>query len=225
MEIDPLLRQSYLCKELDESELEKVRAILSVRKLKKGAILFFEGDPAEGFFMVLQGGMRIYKASAEGKEYTLHRIGQGQIFAEAAIFSGRGFPANACALEDSLLAFFPKDRFLKLLQESPRISLKMIGGLAAFVREFNQMVADLSLKEVSSRLAAFLLRELERVPGEPIMLDISKSELARRLGTVSETLSRNLKKLKSLDCIDVEGKKITILDRGRLNRIAEGEKA
>ncbi|MHC4941581.1 MAG: Crp/Fnr family transcriptional regulator [Planctomycetota bacterium] len=224
MEIDPLLRQSHLCTELDETELEKVRAILSVRRLKKGEILFFEGDPAEGFFMVLQGGMRIYKASAEGKEYTLHRIGQGQIFAEAAIFSGKGFPANASAIEDSTLAFFPKERFLKLLQESPRISLKMIGGLSAFVREFNQMVADLSLKEVSARLASYLLRELRRAPGDTVILDVPKSELARRLGTVSETLSRNFKKLKSLNCIQVEGKKITILDSGRLVRIAEGEK-
>lgn len=224
MEIEPLLRSSHLCAELDEEELAKVRTILIQRSLKKNETLFFEGDPAEGFYLLLKGKVRIFKSSMEGKEYTLHLIHPGQIFAEAAIFGSRIYPANCCALEDSLLGFFPKDRFMKLLEGSPRISLKMIGGLAAFVREFNQMVEELSLREVSARLASYLLREQERQQGSALTLDISKSELARRLGTVSETLSRNLKKLRGSGCIEVSGKRITILDALKLTRIAEGEK-
>lgn len=224
MEIDALLRVSHLCKELDDEERGKVRQIVQIRRIKKNEILFFEGDPADGFYLLFEGRVRIYKSSPEGKEYTLHLIHAGQIFAEAAIFGGKGFPANCRALDDSLLGFFPRDRFMRLLESSPRISLKMIGGLAAFVREFNQMVEELSLKEVSARLAAYLLREQRRQPGSVVELEISKSELASRLGTISETLSRNFKKLRTMGCIEVAGRKITILDQNKLLLIAEGEK-
>jgi CRP-like cAMP-binding protein len=218
-----LLRASHLCAELDEAELASLEAVVVRRGLKKGEYLFFEGDPAEGFFILLRGGIRVYKASPDGREVTLHLIGPGQIFAEAAIFSGRGYPANACALEDSLVGFLPKERFLALLADSPKISLKMIAGLAGYVREFNRMVEDLGLKEVPARLASYLLREGERQGARVITLPSRKAELARRLGTAGETLSRAFKRLSELGCLRVEGKKIAILDAGRLHRVASGE--
>ena len=151
-------------------------------------------------------------------------IHSGQMFAEAALFSGKGYPANSCAMEDSTVAFFPKDRFLKLLHDSPKICLKMIGGLSSFVREFNQKVEELSLKEIPARLAYYLLTEHDKHSSASFELDISKSELASRLGTVSETLSRTLKKFKESKILEVNGKKITILDLDQLELIAEGEK-
>jgi CRP/FNR family transcriptional regulator len=100
----------------------------------------------------------------------------------------------------------------------------MIASLAAFVREFNRKVEELSLKEVSARLASFLLEEGEKYSSRKFELEISKGALASRLGTVSETLSRNFKKLRDLGCIEVAGKSITILDTDRLQTIAGGEK-
>jgi CRP/FNR family transcriptional regulator len=85
-------------------------------------------------------------------------------------------------------------------------------------------VEELTLKEVPSRIASFLLEESEKRKSAQIILDIPKGELARRLGTAGETLSRNLKKLKELGVLKVEGNRITILDSTRLNSIAEGEK-
>ncbi len=224
MKVEELLKNAYLCSELDEEELQKLVQIAVVRRCRKKELLFFEGEPAKGFYVLLEGKVRVYKSSAEGKEITLHQIQPGQMFAEAALFGGKGYPANCSALEDALVAFFPKDRFLNLLKQSPGISLKMIAGLSAFVREFNRKVEELSLKEVSARLAAFLLGESKRHSQKTFTLEISKGELANRLGTVGETLSRNLKKLKDLGCIDVEGKRITLRDAGLLRRISEGEK-
>ena len=218
------LRHCSLCRELDEKELKALAEIASVRRPAKGDILFWEGDHATGFYVLLAGSIRIYKASAEGKEYTIHQIRPGQMFAEAAIFGGQHYPANCAALTDSEVAFFPKDRFLHLIKTSPDISLKMIAGLSAFVREFNQMVEDLSLHEVSARLARFLLAEGERTQGDTFILDTTKAELANKLGTVSETLSRNLKKFRELQVIQVEGDRITLLDFPRLKSIADGEK-
>jgi CRP/FNR family transcriptional regulator len=224
MDLESLLRRTYLCAELDGKELKQVLQIVETRRLKRGEILFYEGAPATGFFLLLEGRVRIYKSSTEGKEYTLHIIQPGQMFAEAALFSGRGFPAHCAALEDARVAHLPKDRFLALLEQSPRISLKMITGLSAFVREFNQKVEELSLKEVSARLAAYIIREKNRRAVSKFDLEISKGELASKLGTISETLSRNFKKLKDLGCIEVSGRTIIILDETRLDAIAAGEK-
>ena len=219
-----LLKSCYLCKELDDEELNSLAEIVFIRSIDKGEILFFQGDPANGFYTLLSGLIRIYKSSPDGKEYTLHTIRPGQMFAEAAIFGGNKFPANCIALEESVVAFFAKDRFVKLIGDSPQISLKMISALSGFVRDFNRQIENLSLKEISARVALFLLHKAESTGQNIIVLDISKSELANSLGTISETLSRNFRKMKDLGAIEIDGKNISILDFDKLQAIAEGEK-
>ena len=219
-----LLHNCYLCRDLDQRELEALEEIVSIRQANKGEVLFLQGDPATGFYMLLSGSIRVYKASPEGKEYTLHYIQSGQMFAEAAVFKGKTFPANAVATAESTVAFFPKERFVRLIGDSPQMSLKMIAALSGFVREFNQQIEDLSLKEVPARLASHLLRKAKQFSSNQVTLDITKTELARSLGTISETLSRNLRKLRDLGVVAVDGKNITILDPERLRAVADGEK-
>ena len=224
MDYQPLLKNCYLCRDLDAVEMAAMTAIAVFRKVKKNEVIFFEGDPAGGFYVLLEGLVRIYKSSPEGREYTLHRIGPGQMFAEAAICRGKTFPANAVAVEPSIVAFFPKDRFIELITVSPQISMKMLSALSGFIRDFNRQVEDLSLREVSARLASFLLQKITVSPDKTVRLEISKSELARSLGTISATLSRNLKKMRELGVIKVDGQVIVVLDSDRLKNIAEGEK-
>lgn len=224
MDLTNLLKKSHLGAGLDGDELAALGEITLSRTVHKNEIIFLEGDPAEGFFLLLSGKVRIYKASPDGREYTIHQIQPGQMFAEVAIFRGGHYPANCAAMEDSTIAFFPKDKFQQLLKKSPQISLKIIGSLSAFLRDYNRQVEALSLKEVPARIASFLLNEFEKSEKKTIVLDTSKTELARRLGTISETLSRNLKKLKELNIIRVRGKEITVTDPARLSDIADGEK-
>ncbi len=219
-----LLKNCYLCKELDDQELNTLAEIVFIRTVDRGEILFLQGDPANGFYTLLSGLIRIYKSSPDGKEYTLHTIRSGQMFAEAAIFGGKIYPANCIALDDSVVAFFPKEKFVGLITESPQISLKMISALSGFVREFNQQIENLSLKEISARLALFLLNQAENTGKKTVVLDISKSELANSLGTISETLSRNFKKMRELNVIGIDGNSISILDFDKLRAIAEGRK-
>lgn len=218
------LKTCTLCAQLNDQEFQAIEQIVSVRSIAKNEILFLQGDEATGFFVLLSGKVRVYKASPEGKEFTMHLITPGQMFAEAAIFQGKSFPANCSALEDSIVAFFPKEQFVRLIKKSPDISLKMIGALSRFVREFNRMVEDLSLKEISARLADYILSEQARGKSDSFKMDITKSELANKLATISATLSRNLRKFKEIGVIKVDGRVITILDPERLRAIAEGEK-
>jgi len=224
MKTSEQLQQCQLCRDLDQEELAALEKIVLIRVAIKGELLFLQGDPATGFYVLLEGSVRIYKASPDGKEYTLHHIRAGQMFAEAAVFGDSVFPANAVASEASTMAFFQKNEFIRLVQSSPQISLKMIAGLAGFVREFNQQIEDLSLKEVPARLAGYLLRSLKKTGGLKITLGISKAELARSLGTTSETISRNLTKLRDLGVISGDGREIAVIDRAQLEKIADGQK-
>jgi CRP/FNR family transcriptional regulator, dissimilatory nitrate respiration regulator len=218
------LHNSQLCQQLNPTEMEQLARIVAFSEVPNGTLVFLEGDDATGFYVLLRGGMRIYKASPDGKEYTLHRIKPGQVFAEAAVFHGGKFPANCEAIKDSSVAFFPKIDFVRLIEKDPQISLKMIGSMAAFLRDFNQTIEMLSLKEVSARLAMWLVGAAERAHSNQITLPMTKGELANVLGTINETLSRNLRKLIDLQVVAVDGKEITILDSTRLAAIADGEK-
>lgn len=224
MSLIAYLKQCQLCGELSDEELAALSDIIMLQTLDRGEILFIEGDPANGFFSLAEGRVRVYKSSPDGKEQTIHIINPGQIFAEVAIFRGNRFPANCSALEKSVVLFYPKDRFLKLLADIPQISLKIIGSLSAFLREYNKMVEYLSLKEVPERIAGYLLEEYHNTKGEVIHLRISKAELARKLGTISETLSRNLRKLQDQRIIEVKAREIRILDLESLSQMAGGGK-
>lgn len=224
MDLSSLLSTCSLCRGLDGPELAAVTEIASFKHLAKGEILFLEGDPAFGFFILLNGRVRIYKSSSDGKQYTLHSIAPGQMFAEVAIFRGDSFPANCVATEDATVAFLPKESFRQLLAQSPQISLKMIAALASFIREYNQKVEDLSLKEVPARLASYLLQMAAKEKADRFSLPVSKTELATSLGTISETLSRNFRKLSDAGLIDLQGEVVVILDVDSLQAVADGEK-
>jgi CRP-like cAMP-binding protein len=219
-----LLHNSQLCAHLNASEVEQLLQIVTIRDIPKSELIFLEGDDAVGFYILLRGSVRVYKASPEGREYTLHRIKPGQVFAEAAVFHGNKYPANSQALLDSTVAYFPKVDFVRLIESNPQMSLKMIASMAAFLRDFNQTIEMLSLKDVSARLATWLLNAAERARGSQFTLPMSKGDLAEVLGTVNETLSRNLRKMIDLGVLAVENRDITILDQARLEAIAGGEK-
>lgn len=218
------LFKSKLFANLSTEEHAALRPIVRFLQRSRGSMVFFEGDAAEGFFVLLSGRVRIFKASPDGKEFTLHHVEPGQVFAEAAVFKGPGYPANCQAIEDSEMAFVPKREFLMLLSAHPQIAMKIIGALSSWLREFTHKFEELTLKEVPARLATYLLDLSDKASSDDVSLDSSKTELASRLGTVSETLSRSLKKLVVARAIEVDGPRITIVDRDLLVGISEGGK-
>jgi len=205
---------------LSDDDIEALMGIARVRDSSRGELLFSDGEKAVGFFVVLDGKVKVYKLSPEGKERILHIIHPGGTFAEAAIFADGLYPAYAEPLQSSKLLFLPKEGFLNLLMDNGRISINMIAGLSKFLRQFANQIEDLTFKDVPSRLARYLMVLSEGVK-ESLELPISKSQLASNLGTVSETLSRTLRKLSEDDLISVSGKKVEILDFDRLEELAE----
>lgn len=217
------IRKLPLFSDLSEEQLEKISAIVRVRALKRKQVLFREGDPVEGMFFVLDGRLKLYKLAPDGKEHILHVVSPGQGFAEAAVFMRGGYPAFAEALQASSVLCLPKAEFIGLMREEPDISLAIIATMSRYLKLFADRIEDLSLKDVSARFARWMLKLAEEKGCDFWDLEITKSELASQLGTVSETLSRTLRKFQDEGWIQVRGRFMKILDRNALMRAAAGE--
>jgi len=224
-----LLRRCPLFAGLKEEDLKRIRAIASLRQIRRREILFSDGEEAKGFYVILSGKIKLYKVSPEGKEQILHVVSAPDAFAEAALFLEGSYPAFAEALIDCQLLLFPKKDFIQFLEKNPQLSINMIVTLSHYLRRFAALIEELSLKEVSSRMAKYLvdlslrLSKEGRNPKE-VELDLTKTQLALKLGTISETLSRTLGKMKAKGIIDVKKNKITILNREALEELASGLK-
>ncbi|MGD0914900.1 MAG: Crp/Fnr family transcriptional regulator [Thermodesulfobacteriota bacterium] len=228
MSID-LLRQCPLFAGLQERDLRKVRAITLPRMYRKKEVLFSDGEEAKGFYVILSGKVKLYKISPEGKEQILHVVSAPDAFAEAALFLEGTYPAFAEALSDSQLLFFPKRNFIELIEKNPQLSINMIVSLSQYLKKFASLIEELSLREVSSRIAKYLIdlslkSSKEGKSPTEIELDLSKTQLASKLGTISETLSRTFAKMKSKRIIDVRRNRILILNRELLGEMASGMK-
>jgi CRP/FNR family transcriptional regulator len=207
---------------LPEDQLRAIKQIAVEKKVNKGEAIFSEGDEGKGFYVVLEGRVKIYKVSAEGKEQILHIFGQGQPFGEVPVFAGQKFPANAQAISKGCVLFFPRNAFVALITENPSLSLNMLAILSSKLREFTVQIENLSLKEIPARLASYLIYLAdEQQSDDAVTLGISKGQLASILGTIPETLSRIFAKLSGQGLIRVQGPKISLLDREGLRDLAE----
>lgn len=219
------LKDVPLFSELSVEDFRQITALSNLLKVKKNDYIFHEGDEFKGLFVVLKGSVKIYKISKEGKEFILHFITPPNIFGDVPLFTGGDCPADVQALEDSILLFVPKNEFLSLLENNPRLSFKIMTGFAARLKSLSVKAAELSFSEVINRLAGYLLKELEKsgttnLPEPYIKLNISIATLASYLGTISETISRAMKKLKDNKIINIHGKTIFIEDLKRLKELA-----
>jgi CRP-like cAMP-binding protein len=224
-----LLRRCPLFSGLKEEDLKRIRAIALPKHVAKKGILFSEGEEAKGFYVILTGKVKLFKISPEGKEQILHVASAPDAFAEAALFLEGKYPAFAEALSDSQLLFFPKREFIQLIERNPQLSINMIVSLSLFLKRLASLIEELSLKEVSSRIAKYVIDLSTRGAKEgkdlrDVELDLSKTQLALKLGTISETLSRTLSKMKAKKIIDVQKNRILILNREALEELASGMK-
>ena len=207
---------------LSEEQLNDLRQIAIDKFCNKGKTIFLEGDACNGFYIVADGKVKIYKVSFEGKEHILHIYGPGNPFGEVPVFAGKKFPANAQTLLKSHLLFFPRTAFVDLISQNPSLALNMLAVLSMRLRQFTIQIENLSLKEVPGRLASYLVYlSQEQARTDMVTLNISKGQLASLLGTIPETLSRILTKMSQQHLIDTSGRNIILKDLGGLEDLAE----
>lgn len=220
------LKKCYLFAELPDKLLDQIASAASLVSAPKDELLFSDGELAHSFFVVGTGRVKVFKLSEGGKEQILMIANPGDSFAEAAMFAGGKFPASAQALVDSELIAINREKFVALVKVSPELSLTLIARLSQLLRKLTGLVEELSLSDVTTRLAHHLCGMVDLKTGKvlrKITLSEKKTTLASQLGTIPETLSRSLAKLTKEGVIKVDGRTIEILDPARLAEIAGGE--
>jgi CRP/FNR family transcriptional regulator len=216
------LRSCQLLTGLPLSGLESIAAITAPKSLAKGEYLFREGSPAEGFYIVQRGAINVHRVNAAGKEQIIHVFRDGESFAEAALATDKGYPADARALEPTQVLLVQKDGILALLRRQPELALRMLGSMSIHLRVLVGQLEDLTLKDVETRLANWLVKRCPEPDSEsPVRIELSmtKSVLAAELGTISETFSRTLAKFRQQKLLTVKGKTVTILSPAKLRAL------
>jgi CRP-like cAMP-binding protein len=221
MNIHEFLLSTFLFNSFTEKEIALLESFTSLKKVRKGEQIFSEGIEATAFFIVASGRIKIYKVSPDGKEYTLHIHGSGDPVAEAAIFDSMVYPASCMALEDTTLIRISKEGFLHFIKSHPELALKMMSGYSKRLRQFVAKIEELSLKDIKSRLAGYLLENSTIENGIMVCkLRYSKKELSSLLGTIPETLSRTLAFMKQEKLVIEKNNKIIISDPEKLKLIS-----
>ena len=207
---------------LPAEQLDAIRQIAVEKRFSKGQTIFSEGDNTTGFFVIVDGRVKIYKVSSEGKEQILHIYEAGQSFGEVTVFTGQQMPANAQALAKTHLLLFARSTFVELVTSNTSLALNLLAIMSKKLRQFAAQIENLSLKEIPARLASYLIYLSEEQGTEDaVVLNVSTAQLASLLGTIPETLSRIFAKLSGQNLIRVEGPKIILLDRGGIENLAE----
>ena len=229
--MDPVetLRRVPFFAVLPPQELEALAAHCVVRHLARDEILFAEGDASQGLYVVQDGAVKLFKMADTGREQVLVIERAGSTVGELPLFDGGAFPASATAIEDSTLLFLPKREFLDLCRYNSEVAFAVIRTLAWRFRYMTSLVEELSLKEVSHRLARFLReRALESgvrtKRGIEFPLEETNQEIGAKIGTVRDLVSRNLRRLVDRRIIRLERRKVLVLDMAELEAQIAGTK-
>jgi CRP-like cAMP-binding protein len=220
------LRRVPLFAELEDEDLDRLAGLSRIVQLRRKEMLFSEGEPYGGMYVILSGLAVVYKQSGDGRMLILHVCRPGDSVAEDPLFEDpeARYPAHGRVTRDSEVMFLPRDRFLPFLKQHPEVAWEMLKGFAVRLRELSQQLEGVTLREVTARLARYLVTELDksarRRDARPsLTLPLAKGSLASYLGTVHETLSRSFARLIRERIVTVEGPKVTILDVERLQRL------
>jgi CRP/FNR family transcriptional regulator, dissimilatory nitrate respiration regulator len=207
------LRSCQLFVGLPAADISAIAAFTVSKNLGKGDYLFREGARSEGFYIMQKGAINVHRVSATGKEQTIHLFRPIESFAEASLATDTGYPANARATEPAMVLLVPKSEFVELLRHRPELALRMLGSMSQHLRVLVGLLDDLTLKDMETRLANWLLKRCPRPLSNTsavIQLDRTKRVLAAEMGTTSETLSRTLAKFRDQKLLRVKGNTITL---------------
>lgn len=210
-----MLAKAPIFSGLTESELGFLTQRTVPRHYSPGEIIFSEGEPCVGLYVVESGYVRIFKSSSSGREQVLSIDGPGSSIAEIPVFDGGNYPASGAAVDNATLLFVSKQDFQALCLAHPQVPLKVLRVVGARLRRLVGIIEELSFTTVRHRLASYLLRLAQKsgkrtAEGVEITLPSTNQDLAAHIGTVRELVSRNLSRLQAEGMLKIEGRKVTI---------------
>jgi CRP-like cAMP-binding protein len=189
---------------------DELKKLGNLKRFHKGEMLFSVQDEANGFYYVKRGEIRVYKMDEQGREAEVVRIGPGGFLGEAIVFASAAYPVFAQSVMDVEVLFFDKKKINQAITHNPSIALFFVHLLARKCVVLSDKIESLGLRTVRQRLIRYLLSRCSGDRHCVVDLNIKKGDLAKMLGTISETLSRNLKHMQDEGLIEVKGNLVKI---------------
>ena len=220
-----VLREAPLFRELDDEAAVALRASLTETRLRRGEVLFREGDSGDKLFIVTEGKVKLGKSSSDGRENLLAILGPGQMFGELSLFDRGPRSATVTAVTDCVMQSLSHDELLEWLTGRPAVARGLLAQLGSRLRKANDVVADLVFSDVPGRVAKALLDLASRFgrtadDGIHVHHDLTQEELAQLVGASRETVNKALADFVHRGWIQLQGKSVVVLDEERLRRRA-----
>ncbi|MGP8242938.1 MAG: Crp/Fnr family transcriptional regulator [Bryobacteraceae bacterium] len=208
---------------LSESEIQGLAERAVEKRFGANEILFWEGDACDGIFLIVQGSVKIFRTSPAGREVMLAIETAPATVAELPLFDGGPYPASVQAVEPVVSLFIDKNDFQQVCRQYPDVALKVLAVVGGRLRHLVGLVEAVTFGSVTQRLARLLLDTSQGAGAENFELPLTHQELASRLGTVREVVSRNLARFRAQGLIRIQDRQVRIVNRVGLEQEAESQ--
>ena len=222
---EDVVRQAPLFTALDDEAADALRTSMTRVELGRSEVLFHEGDPGDRLYVIIDGKVKLGRASGDGRENLLAVLGPGEMFGELSLFDPGPRNATATAVADTVLIGLGNEDLTPWLSGRPDVSRQLLRALARRLRRTNENLADLVFSDVPGRVAKALLDLSERFgrPAEDglrVAHDLTQEELAQLVGASRETVNKALADFASRSWLRLEARAVVLLDTERLRRRA-----
>jgi CRP/FNR family cyclic AMP-dependent transcriptional regulator len=214
------LKMVDIFQDLTEQEIEEIDRATTMTTGRRGKIFYMPEDTSEVLFLLKEGHVQLYRISPDGKKLVIATVGPGSIFGEMALIGQGMHNTFAEAIEDCVLLVMSRGDVERLLVTKPKVALRIFEVLGNRLRDTESRQEEIAFKGIPARLASLLLHLASEQNGETIR-GMTHQDLGERIGTYRETTTQTLNSFKAAGLIDIGRKRIEILDREGLERIAE----
>ena len=220
-----IVRQFNSLNELSKEELLRISSCKTTQILKKGTVLFDEGQTINGVYCIKDGVCKVSKISENGRNQIISLINKGNLLGERNLLSNEASNLKAVALEDLEVCFIPKDEIIADLKKNPNFSMSILKKMAENLKQADNLIVDMAQKNAKQRLAETLLYLDKNYSSEDtsfINITLSREDFADIIGAATEFTIRLLSEFRKKKLIAFEGKSITIVNKNELIKIASG---
>lgn len=219
-----IVREFSALKTLTKDELITMSNCKTASTIRKGEAIFMEGENVNGVFCIKAGVCKMTKLSANGKDQIVKLTQKGELLGQRSLISDEPANLSAIAVEDMEVCFIPKSEIIGFFNQNNAFSMSLMKSVCGDLKDADDMMVNLAQKNVKERLAQTLLYLEEKfgvLEDNSLRLQLSREEIASIIGTATESCIRLLSEFKKLGLIELNGKKITILDKAKLKRMVE----
>ncbi|MFN2185418.1 MAG: Crp/Fnr family transcriptional regulator [Anaerolineae bacterium] len=214
------LQMVDIFQDLTEEEIEEIDRATTITTCRRGRLFYMPEDTSEVLFLLKEGRVQLYRISPDGKKLVIGTIGPGAIFGEMALIGQGMHNTFAEATEDCVLLVMSREDVERLLVTKPKVALRIFEELGSRLKETESRLEEIAFKGIPARLASYLL-QLSDEQGSDTITGMTHQDLGEQIGTYRETTTQTLNTFKADGLIDIGRKRITILDRAGLERVAE----